>query len=108
MENALKRFFEAAGCRTQMELAQFLDIQQSTVSDAKKRGTIPSEWLVKLLHIKHVNPDWVLTGEGSRYLVPADKKPILEKESLDDYPCQSLVNELVERAMEDLEKTPPA
>lgn len=104
MENALKRFFEAAGCRTQMELAQFLDIQQSTVSDAKKRGAVPAEWLVKLLHARHINPDWVLTGEGSRYLVPADKEPIVEKEHLDDYPCQSLVTELVERALEDLKE----
>lgn len=106
MENALKRFFEASGCRTQMELAEFLDIQQSTVSDAKKRGAIPAEWLVKLLHAKHINPDWILTGEGTRYLVPADKKPLVEKETLDEYPCQSLVNELVERAIGDLEKKP--
>ena len=45
----LSRVFEAAECRTQMELADVLGIRQSSISDAKRRGVIPPEWLIKLL-----------------------------------------------------------
>ena len=34
---ALQRFFEAVECRTQAELAEFLGIKQSSISDAKKK-----------------------------------------------------------------------
>lgn len=70
---ALQRFFEAAECRTQTELAEFLGIRQSSIADAKKRGTIPSDWLLALWRKKGVNPDWILTGQGARGHRPANK-----------------------------------
>ena len=70
-EARLARVFEAVGCRTQVELASFLDIRQSSISDAKRRGRIPSDWLVKLLH-RSIHPAWILTGEGPRLLQPVD------------------------------------
>ncbi len=49
------RVFEAAGCRTQAELAAFLGIRQSSISDAKRRKSIPAEWLehfnIEIIHI---------------------------------------------------------
>ena len=48
-DSQFARIFEAAECRTQLELAEFLNIKSSSVSDAKRRKTVPSEWLVKLL-----------------------------------------------------------
>lgn len=64
------RILEAAGCRTQVELAQFLNLKQSSISDAKRRQSIPADWLLCLLRKKGFNPDWLLTGRGARYLVP--------------------------------------
>ena len=72
---ALQRFFEAAGCRTQTDLAKFLDISQSSISDAKRREVIPAEWLLKLLRNRGVNPDWILTGDGAHLLCPAEADP---------------------------------
>ena len=72
MNAMLQRFFEAAGCRTQTELAVFLGIRQSSVSDAKRRRVIPPEWLVTLLRQKNIHPDWVLTGTGPRFLLPME------------------------------------
>ena len=69
---ALQRFFEAAGCRTQAELAEFLGIRQSSISDAKKRETIPPDWLLTALRKKGVNPQWILTGQGARMLQSCD------------------------------------
>lgn len=68
MHNKMKRFYEAAGCRTQTELAVFLGITQPSVSEAARRKTIPPEWLLQLVRKKRINPDWVLTGKGLRYL----------------------------------------
>lgn len=48
---ALQRFFEAVECRTQAELAEFLGIKQSSISDAKKK-TIPPDWLLTALRKK--------------------------------------------------------
>ncbi len=72
MPTPLERFFEAAGCRTQTELAEFLGIRQSSISDAKKRGSIPPDWLLLLWRKKGINPDWILTGQGSKGLQSVD------------------------------------
>lgn len=105
MHNALKRFFEAAECRTQVELAEFLGIRQSSISDAKKRGVIPAEWLLTLWRKKGVNPDWVLTGECGKFVQTTGSgvtdPPVVyvtERRPPDECSAQELVNELVRRA----------
>lgn len=110
VDERLTRVFEAAGCRTQMELAAFLGIRQSSVSDAKKRGVIPSDWLLTLLRLHGVNPQWVLRGEGPRLLRPAEMD---EEETMfaccpenvrlpEQCSTQELLTELVRRALQDL------
>lgn len=96
------------GKRTQIELANFFGIRQSLVSDAKRRGKIPSNWLVILLRTKNVNPEWLLSGKGPCFM----PLPPLEGgyESGDDYaikkadgdalrrlPSRILADELVRR-----------
>ena len=71
-KNAFSRVLEVSGCRTQVELADMLGIKQSSISDAKKRNAVPAEWLIKLLRLKGINPEWVLTGESPKYLGPLD------------------------------------
>lgn len=104
-QNPISRVFEAAGCRTQAELADFLGIRQSSISDAKRRNTIPPEWLITLLRLKKINPDWVLTGRGAQYLKPATKDSaphtvyvtkVRPPQSCID---QELITELVRRAL---------
>ena len=48
MPTQLDRILQAAGCKTQVELAEFLGIRQSAVTDARRRGRIPEEWLLKM------------------------------------------------------------
>lgn len=78
MLTALERFFEAAECRTQAELADFLGIRQSSISDAKRRGSVPAEWLLVLWRKKRVNPDWILTGQGLQKIQTAEECSIEE------------------------------
>jgi len=63
-DEQMKRIHDATDTRTQMELANFLGIRQSSVSDAKKRQSIPAEWLITILRVKGVHPEWVLAGTG--------------------------------------------
>ncbi|MCC8194032.1 MAG: helix-turn-helix domain containing protein [Deltaproteobacteria bacterium] len=63
-ESQYRRILEASGCRTQVELADFLEVRQSSISDARRRKTVPSGWLAMLLVKKHVNPDWIRSGLG--------------------------------------------
>ena len=108
MISALERVNEAAGCRTQAQLAEFLGIRQSSISDAKRRGAVPAEWLLKLLRHKGINPDWVLTGEGPRYMCPLDGDTIVvppvvhsvEIRPPKECSAQELINELVRRALQ--------
>lgn len=55
------------GAHTQLALADFLGIRQSAVSDAKRRGKIPAEWLVILMWSKNVSPEWI---RGAWKLLP--------------------------------------
>jgi len=103
---ALDRVFEAAECKTQVELAELFEIRQSSISDAKRRKSIPAEWLIKLLRLKGINPDWILAGEGEKYLAPANSGTIaphvaylIERRPPEECPSQELVNELVRRAL---------
>ena len=71
------RLLTATGCRTQKELADCLDIRQSSVADAKKRGNIPADWLVKLVVQKFIHPNWIMTGEGPRLMHPVEAEDVI-------------------------------
>ena len=74
-EAAIRRIMRAVGARTQVELAGKMDIRQSSISEAVRRGSIPDTWLLRLV-IKHsLNPLWVLHGTGSKHLTANDAAP---------------------------------
>jgi hypothetical protein len=109
-EAQYQRVFEAAGCRTQVELAAVLDVRQSSVSDAKRRQSIPAEWRMKLFEKKRINPQWILSGEGGKYLIATDTegKPqiapverITEIRPPENCSSQELFNELVRRSIKE-------
>lgn len=57
-----------ANCRTQVELAELLNIRQSSISDAKRRDSVPGDWYMKLFERFGLNPDWLKYGVGPLYL----------------------------------------
>ncbi|MDD4700838.1 MAG: helix-turn-helix domain-containing protein [Desulfovibrio sp.] len=69
---AMERIKTVTGCKTQQDLAKFLGVSQSCISDAKKRMAIPAEWLLKLLQKQGINPDWIRSGLGAQYLHPSE------------------------------------
>lgn len=72
-EEAYQRVFEVFGVRTQTELAEKLEIRQSSISDAKKRKSIPDGWLIKAIVEEGVHPRWIMTGQGGKYAVASDQ-----------------------------------
>lgn len=67
-EEVIKRIKQTTSARTQIDLATILGIRQSSISDAKRRGTVPSAWLVKLFEKYQLNPNWLTKGIGPVYL----------------------------------------
>ena len=47
-DEILDRIKKATGARTQVELASLLGIRQSSISDAKRRNSVPADWYMKL------------------------------------------------------------
>ena len=105
------------GCGTQQELADFLGIKQSTVSEAKKRRAIPSDWLLTLLRKKGANPDWIVTGQGPKGLQPVEcaadvtQLPVYIREVVPPGDCsiEVLVTEIARRVLHAMgkESRPP-
>lgn len=67
-DEIFERIKIATHTRTQVELAEVLDIRQSSISDAKRRNSVPSEWYMKLFEQFGLNPDWLKKGSGPMYL----------------------------------------
>lgn len=65
-EAAMGRIKEVTGASTQVQLAEMLDVRQSSISSAKIHASIPDAWLLKLQRSHQVFADWFLTGEGPR------------------------------------------
>ncbi|SBV92980.1 conserved hypothetical protein [uncultured delta proteobacterium] len=73
-DNQFDRLFDAAGCRTQAELADLLGIRQSSIAVAKRRNRLPSDWLLKILRLRNINPDWIIFGSGAKFLLPSETR----------------------------------
>ena len=65
-DEIFRRFQSVTGTSTQQELADVLGIKQSTISESKKRGTVPPGWFLVLFEMRGVNPDWLKQGKGDR------------------------------------------
>lgn len=67
-DEIFERIKFATNTRTQVELAEVLDIRQSSISDAKRRNSVPSDWYMKLFEQFGLNPDWLKKSSGPMYL----------------------------------------
>ena len=67
-DSFLKRVFDTIGINSQAELAEALDINRSAITQARKKGAIPSKWLLRLFRRYGLNPDWLETGNGPVFI----------------------------------------
>lgn len=93
---------------TATDLADFFGVPESTVSAAVRRGKMPSSWLVILMRVKNVHPEWILTGKGPCLMTLPPKPGRYEtadeaagrnadEEALRRLPSHMLAEELVRR-----------
>lgn len=59
--------------RTQTELAELLNLQQGSISEAKKRGAIPLSWCVRISDLFNVRMDWLRFGEPPVFMKDAQQ-----------------------------------
>ncbi|OQY12892.1 MAG: transcriptional regulator [Desulfobacteraceae bacterium 4572_19] len=64
----LSRIFEATGINSRMELADILKINRSAITQASKRNSIPEKWLLNLFRRYGLNPEWMETGLGEKFI----------------------------------------
>ena len=60
----LERLKHATGARTNKELALFLHVSATSISNAKKNLKIPADWLVSVGMGTGFSVDWLMTGRG--------------------------------------------
>jgi hypothetical protein len=71
------RILVALGLRTQVEMAAYLGVRQSSISDVLRRNDsdgVPAGWKLRLLETRELNPHWIQTGEGPMYMVPSEDR----------------------------------
>lgn len=66
--SVVERIKEATATRTQVELASVLGIRQSSISDAKRRDSVPADWFLTLFRKYGLNPDWLAMERGPKYI----------------------------------------
>lgn len=76
-EAAMARIHKISGTRTQVELAVLLGVRQSSISDAKRRGSVPASWLMTLFTLRQANPTWITTGQGRPYLTEDESRELV-------------------------------
>ncbi|EPR35160.1 phage C1 repressor [Alkalidesulfovibrio alkalitolerans DSM 16529] len=72
LEDILGRMMHVSGSRNQAELANVLGVKRAAVTDAKRRGAVPSDWYMRLTRLYGANPVWLETGLGEERLGQAD------------------------------------
>lgn len=63
----LSRIKELKGLKTDREVASFLGMTKTALSNHKTRGTIPYEKISTACELLGVYLDWLLTGESPKY-----------------------------------------
>jgi phage repressor protein C with HTH and peptisase S24 domain len=76
MKNKFNIFYErtsqALGVVNLSELADILKVNRSSITQARKKDSVPSNWLIELFRLYGLNPDWLEGGSGPRLLKPHD------------------------------------
>ena len=73
-ESVYARILFVSRSRTQAELADLLNLQQGSISEAKKRGGIPLPWCVYVCELFNVRMEWLRFGEPPVFMTAEMKE----------------------------------
>ncbi|MCI5157110.1 MAG: hypothetical protein D3906_01475 [Candidatus Electrothrix sp. AUS1_2] len=69
-----KRIQKECDIKNLSQLADLIDTSQPNVSKKKKTGIFPPEWAYALGQKCKISTEWIMTGEGEKYLAGERKK----------------------------------
>ncbi|BBO70009.1 transcriptional regulator [Desulfosarcina alkanivorans] len=76
MNKNFQIFFDRAagalGIRSLSELAAILNVNRSSITQARKKNSVPANWLLELFRSHGLNPDWLEGGSGPQWLKSGD------------------------------------
>ena len=76
MNKNFQTFFDrvsgALGVKSLSELAEILRVNRSSITQARKKDSVPANWLLALFRSHGLNPDWLEGKDGPKWLKPAD------------------------------------
>lgn len=72
MENSIERGKQATKAKTDLELADFLEVNPSSVAGYRRRNTLPLEQGIKIAERTGVSLDWLFLGKGDMHPQAAD------------------------------------
>lgn len=84
-----ERIREAFNVKTLTEVAELLGLTTGAVSQWKTTGKISLATLIKTSEMSHVSIHWLVTGEGSKEILPAYKPLALVRRSADNDDSQA-------------------
>lgn len=84
-----ERIREAFNVKTLTEVAELLGLTTGAVSQWKTTGKISLATLIKTSEMSHVSIHWLVTGEGSKEILPAVKHLALVRASADNDDSQA-------------------
>jgi hypothetical protein len=58
----IRRLREAAGARTDRELSMFLNVSAAAISNARKNGRVPADWIIDTGLRTGRSLDWLACG----------------------------------------------
>jgi hypothetical protein len=64
----IERLIKATGCKSQRELAAYLEVTPGYITNAVRRDKIPEAWLYKVGLRTRRRVEWLLTGQGPEFL----------------------------------------
>lgn len=109
-ELQLQRLHDACGTSNMAELGKALHVGLPAITDAKRRKKIPDGWLLFILRNYALNPEWIISGCGDRFLKGAGAQgpdcymnghAVREKmermEALQKFSARELAEELLRR-----------
>jgi len=90
-----KRLAEARGSVSQNRLAKEIGYAQQHIN-RYERGFVPKSYtlLDKLARIKNININWLLTGEGEKYIHPHRSENMRPEEVLERIDAQEILKKL--------------
>ena len=72
-DNFFVRVSQSLGISRFSELAKIVNVNRSSITQARRKDSIPANWLLELFRSHGLNPDWLEGGVGPQWMKAGDR-----------------------------------